>query len=162
LHAGIGGVVDLAAAMACIGDVAGLSLDDALFAATEGDVAGLDRALELALAGGQAAPSALRAGLSHLQRLHRAGLVVAGGASPEEAMRAARPPVFWQRQPAFTRALRLWPVAALEAALNGLNEAERSCRRTGAPVETICRNALMVIARRAAATQRGSGLATRA
>ncbi len=57
-------------------------------------------------------------------------------------MRAARPPVFWQRQPAFTRALQLWPVAALEAALEGLNEAERSCRRTGAPAETICRNAL--------------------
>jgi DNA polymerase-3 subunit delta len=160
LHAGAGGAVDLAAAMVCIGDVAGLSLDDALFAATEGDVAGLDRALELALAGGQVAPSALRAGLGHLQRLHRARLAVAGGVPPEEAMRTARPPVFWQRQPAFTRALRLWPVGALEAALDGLNEAERSCRRTGAPVETICRNALMVIARRAAAARRGSSSTT--
>jgi DNA polymerase-3 subunit delta len=162
LHAGAGAVIDLAAAMACIGDVAGLSLDDALFAATEGDIAGLDRALELALAGGQAAPSALRAGLGHLQRLHRARLAVAGGAAPEEAMRTARPPVFWQRQPAFTRALRLWPVGGLEAALDGLNEAERSCRRTGAPVETICRNALMVIARRAAAARGRGGSTTRA
>ena len=160
LHAGSGGVVDLAAAMACIGDVAGLSLDDALFAATEGDVAGLDRALELALAGGQAASSALRAGLGHLQRLHRVRLAVADGARPEEAIRAARPPVFWQRQAAFTRALRLWPVAALEAALEGLNDAERGCRRTGAPAETICRNALMVVARRAAAARRARGSAT--
>jgi DNA polymerase III subunit delta len=160
LHAGSGGAVDLAAAMACIGDVAGLSLDDALFAATEGDVAGLDRALELALAGGQAASSALRAGLGHLQRLHRARLAVAGGAPPEDAMRASRPPVFWQRQQAFTRALRLWTVAALEAALEGLNDAERGCRRTGAPAETICRNALMVIARRAAAARRARGSIT--
>ena len=39
LYAGPGGRVDLDAAMACVGDLAGLSLDDALFAATEGDVA---------------------------------------------------------------------------------------------------------------------------
>ena len=160
LHAGKGGVVDVATAMSCIGDVAGLSLDDALFAATEGDVGGLDRALELALAGGQAASSALRAGLGHLQRLHRARLAVAEGARPEAAMRAARPPVFWQRQAMFTRTLKLWPVAALESALEGLNEAERSCRRTGAPAETICRNALMVVARRAAAARRAQSSAT--
>ena len=39
LYVGPGGRVDLDAAMACVGDLAGLSLDDALFAATEGDVA---------------------------------------------------------------------------------------------------------------------------
>ncbi|MEJ0018428.1 MAG: hypothetical protein WDN25_18085 [Acetobacteraceae bacterium] len=43
LYVGPGGRVDLDAAMACIGDLAGLSLDDALFAATEGDVARADR-----------------------------------------------------------------------------------------------------------------------
>ena len=52
LYAGPGGRVDLDAAMACVGDMAGLSLDDALFAATEGDVAMADRALELAAAEG--------------------------------------------------------------------------------------------------------------
>ena len=36
----------------CVGDMAGLSLDDALFAATAGDVATADRALELAMAEG--------------------------------------------------------------------------------------------------------------
>ena len=41
LYVGPGGRVDLDAAMACVGDLAGLSLDDALFAATEGDVAAL-------------------------------------------------------------------------------------------------------------------------
>lgn len=49
LYAGPGGRVDLDAAMACVGDLAGLSLDDALFAATEGDVALTDRALEFRL-----------------------------------------------------------------------------------------------------------------
>ena len=54
LYAGPGGRVDLDAAMACVGDLSGLSLDDALFAATAGDVAMTDRALELAIAEGAA------------------------------------------------------------------------------------------------------------
>ena len=55
LYAGPGGTVDLQAAMTCVGDLAGLSLDDALFAATDGDVATTDRALELAIAEGATA-----------------------------------------------------------------------------------------------------------
>ena len=46
LYVGPGNRVDLDAAMTCVGDLAGLSLDDALFAATTGDVATADRALE--------------------------------------------------------------------------------------------------------------------
>ena len=52
LYAGPGGRVDVDTAMHCVGDAAGLSLDDALFAATVGDVATADRALELAMAEG--------------------------------------------------------------------------------------------------------------
>ena len=63
------------------GDLAGLSLDDALFAATEGDVARADRALELAIAEGATPVGVLRAGLMHLQRLHRVRLAVDEGLS---------------------------------------------------------------------------------
>ena len=61
LYAGRDGQVDITAARVCVGDLAGLSLDDALFAATAGDVAGADRALELAMAEG-AAPVGRAAG----------------------------------------------------------------------------------------------------
>src|SRR6185369_15122398 len=72
LYAGSGGKVDIDAARLCVGDLAGLSLDDALFAATSGDIAGTDRALELAVAEGAAPVALLRTGLLHLQRLQRA------------------------------------------------------------------------------------------
>ncbi len=94
---GPGGRVDLDAAMACVGDLAGLSLDDALFAATEGDVARADRALELAIAEGATPVGVLRAGLMHLQRLHRVRLTVDDGQSAADAVRGARPPVFFRR-----------------------------------------------------------------
>ena len=138
-------------ATACVGDVAGLSLDDALFAATEGDVAYADRALELAVAEGAAPVGVLRAGLMHLQRLHRVRLAVDDGLSTADAVKGARPPVFFRRVAAFGRAIELWPSGALMAAMAGLAEAERACKRTGAPDVVLARNAVLALARRAAA-----------
>ena len=156
LYVGPGGRIDLDAAMACVGDLAGLSLDDALFAATEGDVAMTDRALELAVAEGAAPVGVLRAGLMHLQRLHRVRLAMdEGGLSAGDAAKSARPPVFFRRTGAFTKALDLWSSAALMAAMAGLAEAERGCKRTGAPDDVLSRNAVLTLARRAAAA-RGS------
>jgi DNA polymerase III subunit delta len=154
LYVGPGGRVDLDAAMACVGDAAGLSLEDALFAATEGDVALTDRALELAVAEGAAPVGMLRVGLSHLQRLHRVRLAMDdGGLSASEAAKSARPPVFFRRVGAFTKALELWSSSALMAAMAGLAEAERGCKRTGAPDQTLARSAVLTLARRAAASR---------
>jgi DNA polymerase-3 subunit delta len=154
LYVGPGGRVDVAAARECVGDLAGLSLEDALFSATAGEVAAADRALELAMAEGAAPVQVARVGLGHVQRLQRAHAVMAGGVSAAEATRAARPPVFFRRQPAFTRALTLWSEAALEWAATRLWETERACKRTGAPDETMARNAVLGIAQRAAAARR--------
>ncbi|HEX4172055.1 MAG TPA: DNA polymerase III subunit delta [Acetobacteraceae bacterium] len=156
LYAGPGGRVDLDAAMACAGDLAGLSLDDALFAATAGDVARTDRALELALAEGATPVGVLRAGLMHLQRVHRVRLAVDDGLSVAEAVKNARPPVFFRRVTAFSRAVELWPSATLISAMSGLAEAERGCKRTGAPDEVLARNAVLTLGRRAAVAARRS------
>ena len=154
LYVGQGGQVDLAAAEQCVGDLAGLSLEDALFAATAGDVAETDRALELAMAEGTAAVALLRGTLLHLQKLQRARAAMAAGASASEAAKAARPPVFYKREPAFVQALRLWPEPALEAATARVWDAERACKRTGTPAETICRSVLLGMAQRAAQQRR--------
>jgi DNA polymerase III subunit delta len=157
LYVGEGGRVDMEAATACVGDLAGLSLDDALFAATEGDVATTDRALELAMAEGASPVGVLRAGLMHLQRLHRARLAMAAGAAAADAVKSLRPPVFFRRLGAFNQALGLWSAPALETALAGLAEAERACKRTGAPDLTLCRNAVLTLARRSAAARGARG-----
>jgi DNA polymerase-3 subunit delta len=153
LYVGDGGVADLEAVMTCVGDLAGLSLDDALFAATEGDVPNTDRALELAIAEGAAPVGVIRAALMHLQRLHRARLAVDEGVSTVDATKAVRPPVFFRRLSVFSRAVGLWTSPMLDAALNGLAEAERACKRTGSPDLAICRNVVLALARRAAAAR---------
>jgi DNA polymerase-3 subunit delta len=154
LYVGQGGRVDLVTAMACVGDLAGLSLDDALFAATEGDVATTDRALELAMAEGAGPVQIVRAGLTHLQRLHRVRLAMdADGTAASDAARAVRPPIFYRRITPFTRALSLWPARTLATAIAGFAEAERGCKRTGSPDQVLCRNAVLALARRAAAAR---------
>jgi len=154
LYVGARGVVDLDAAMACTGDLSGLSLDDALFAATVGDVALTDRALELAIAEGGAPVQILRAGQMHLQRLQRARMAMdEAGLTAGDASKTLRPPIFYRRVAVFNRALGMWSGSAISAAISGLVEAERGCKRTGWPDQSLCRNAILVVARRAAATR---------
>ena len=155
LYVGSGQRVDLDSAMTCVGDLAGLSLDDALFAATTGDVATADRALEAAVAEGATPVQVLRAALGHLQRLHRARLVMdEQGLNASDAVKGLRPPVFYQKVGAFTRSLGLWPATTLTAAMAALAEAERGCKRTGWPDLALCRNAVLNLARRSAAASR--------
>jgi DNA polymerase-3 subunit delta len=155
LYVGPGNRVRLDDAMACVGDLAGLSLDDALFAATKGDVATADRALETAMAEGAAPVQVIRAALSHLQRLHRARLAMdERGITATDATKTVRPPVFWQKVGAFSRSLTLWPAASLMAGMAALAEAERGCKRTGWPDQVLCRNAVMILARRSATAAR--------
>ena len=87
----------------------------------------------------------LRAGLMHLQRLHRVRLAVDDGLSAADAVKGARPPVFFRRVGAFSRAIELWSSAALMAAMAGLAEAERACKRTGAPDDVLSRNAVLAL-----------------
>lgn len=150
LYAGPYGRVDLDKAMYCVGDVAGLSLDDALFAATVGDVSMADRALELAMAEGITPVGILRGGQMHLQRLYRARLLVETGTTASDAAKYVRPPIFYRRIGTFTKALGLWSSMSLAAAMAALGEAERNCKRTSAPDHTLSRHVLLTLARRAA------------
>ena len=162
LFAGRGGTLDLAAVSACVGDASGLSLDDALFAATSGDVAGTDRALGLALSEGATAVGVLRAALGHMDRLARLSAArESAGTSAAEFVRAARPPIFFRRQPSMAQALAALTSRTCAEAARRLAAAERACKRTGAPADVIAREAISTIARQTAALrrQRGSGSA---
>jgi DNA polymerase-3 subunit delta len=156
LYCGRNGTADLAAAQACIGDAASVSLEDALFSATAGDVAATDRALERAVEEGLAPIGLIRAALLHLQRLHRASLAVASGQDSDEVIRGMRPPLFYRRQTQFARALALWRPIDAAAVIAAAFAAEQTCKRTGSPAETIGVHTVLAIARRAAQARRVS------
>lgn len=150
LYAGEGGVVDLETALTCLGDLSGLSLEDALYAATAGRAELADRALSLALAEGGAAVGVLRGAALHLQRLHRVRLRMdTEGATAADAVGGLRPPVFFRRAGQLAQAASRWSAAAIARALRDIAAAEQACKRTGAPADAICRQAILSLAARA-------------
>jgi DNA polymerase-3 subunit delta len=150
LYAGDGGRVDEPAAAANVGDTAVASIDDVVFAASDGEAAPLDRALTRAFQEGEQPVTVLRALMRHFQRLYLVGSRKAQGMSEEDALRGLRPPVFFKLVDRFKRQLALWPPARAAAALEMLLEAECQAKTTGLPSDTICRAAALRIARGAA------------
>lgn len=142
--------VSLADAAASVGDGAALALEDIADCAVTGDERGLARALDHAFREGVTAIGVLRVVGRHVQRLQLVAALVAAGQSPDAAVRALRPPLFFKRENSFRAALRKWPPQALGAALDALTRAEIECKSTGMPAETVCAHALMMLAARAA------------
>jgi DNA polymerase-3 subunit delta len=155
LYVGDGGTVDENAAFDAVGDSAELTTDEAVFAAAEGDAVQLERALNRAFGEGAQAVSLIRAELRHFQRLHLAGARRASGKSEDEALKF-RPPLFFKLVDRFKRQMQLWPPTRAEAAMTALNEAEARMKTTGLPAETICREALLRIARGARVASRNN------
>jgi len=151
LYAGDGGRVGLADAIACIGDSTALSVEELLNAVASGDLAGIEAMLERCLEE-QSPIGLLRAAQRHFQRLHATAGRIAAGAGMEEALRALRPPLFFKLQDSFKAQLAFWPPRRAAAALAALTEAELQGKRAILPQETIVRDALLTIARRARAT----------
>jgi DNA polymerase III subunit delta len=149
LYAGEGGHVDVEDARQSIGDSAALEVDDAVMAAAEGDAAKLDRVLGRVFQMDESPVSLIRALLRHLQRLHSLSARLAAGATAAEAMRTARPPIFYKQEDNFRRQLALWREAELRTELDRVMRAELHMKLTGLPAETTCRQAMLAVAQRA-------------
>ena len=156
LYAGAGGRIELADAQAVISDSAALSLDDAVLAAAEGDAPALDRALARVFQEGESAVAVVRALLRHLHRLHVLSTQLTGGGSIDNAIRNARPPIFFKQQDSWRRQLQRWTEPRLRDALDRAAEAEFRMKQTGLPAETLCREAMFAIAQMARAGSRSA------
>ena len=94
---------------------------------------------------GESPVSIIRALLRHLHRLHALTARLAAGASVDEVMRAARPPIFFKQEDSFRRQLSLWTEAQLRPQLDRVAKAELDIKTTGLPAETICREAMLEV-----------------
>ncbi len=150
-HQGDGADVEvtLGDAMACVGDVSAMSMDDLIFAVADGDDTTSQALLDRLFAEGQSAIAILRAASRHFMRLHLAGGTLAQGRSMDQAFAALKPPVFWKVRGRFQGQLKRWPAARAAAALDLLLEAEVDCKTTGMPEAEITSRAFLKLARMA-------------
>lgn len=144
-----GDEITLEDAMACSGDTAAVSLDAVILSAAGGDQRTLDRALEKAFSEGLQPVAILRMLARHLQRLHFAQAQVAGGKTPDQAMKSLRPPVIFTQADRFRTQIRQWSDSTLTQAMEIITTAEMDCKTTGMPAEAVCGRALMRVAQAA-------------
>ena len=147
LYAGAGGRIELADAIASVGDSSALELEDVVYDALDGRTAQLDGALSRLFLEGQAPVSIVRAVMRHAQRLHYCAAQVASGQPIDMAVRALRPPIFFKYTDRFRRQAEQWPQDRCERLLKRLTQAELDLKRTGFPDETLCRHLLTHLAR---------------
>jgi DNA polymerase-3 subunit delta len=149
LYTGEGGRVELEDARLSISDSAALELDDALMAVAEGDAARVERVLGRVFQQGESPVSIIRALLRHLHRLHGFTARLVGGATVDQVLRSARPPIFFKQEEGFRRQLGLWTEVRLRSQLDRLVKAELNMKTTGLPAEAICREAMLAVAQAA-------------
>lgn len=153
LYAGADRRLDLTAVRACVGDLAAVSFDDAIFEAMAGEVAQADSSIERTLAEGMAPVAITRGVLAHLGKMHVARGHTAVGLSVADAVRALRPPVFFKRIGPFSQSLQLWNAAKLVQAMAEARRVELACKQTGALDALLVRRMLLGLARQAASAR---------
>ena len=147
--------VELEDAQACIGDSAALSMDDLAYALGDGDLLAMEHALSRSLREGANPVAILRATARHLLRLHLVAGLGAQGTALEAAMKKLRPPPFWKLAPRFRTQVQSLTPDLLSRALAKLLETERACKRSGAPGELLCAQALSALTRACGSKPRG-------
>ena len=104
-------------------------------------------ALRRAQAEGEGGVAAVRALSSHAQKLRRALVLVAGGRGPQEAAKMSG--VFWKAEREFLRQIAKWRLADLDTLQPEILDADRACKRAGAPDGLLAERLAMTVAGRA-------------
>jgi len=134
---------------ACLNAANTLGLEDVTYSALSGDRHMLAQSLDRCFLQTEQPVTIIRALTRHIERLRTARLAVDRGASNREAVDQLRPKPHFKRRQAFERQLQSWGALKLNKALELLYEAERSCKTTGLPAQTICTQTSFRIARAA-------------
>lgn len=136
---------------AVVGDESALQMDQLLDASGLGDMDAVDHTLRRFELSGMAAATLLTMATRHFQSLHRACADRdASGRSAQQIVDTMRPAVFFQRKAKMQKQLSLWTVKGLDRALERLDEAILTSRKTPTLGHIAASAALIAIAALAA------------
>jgi len=135
--------ITLEDARAACGEAGDQSIDDLIYAMGSGKTEQSLTAYNKLLEEGVAVVTILRAIQTHFRRLHFVKTSVESGAPIEQAMKSLQPAVFFKQEDAFKAHLRKYPAPKLLAMMGRLSQIEAQTKTTGAPVETLCSQAIL-------------------
>ncbi|MCE2516379.1 MAG: DNA polymerase III subunit delta [Alphaproteobacteria bacterium] len=145
LLAGPEGTLTLEQTRHALGDGAGVTVNDTIYAAASGDMKALSTALNRVQHDAIPGERLLRSGQMYFQRLFRLAAVIESGTSRDQAISASRPPIFFSEKRMVEAHLRIWSSAKCRRAMDRLVDAEKQSRR-GISSDTAAAQALMALA----------------
>lgn len=134
---------------AVVADASDLALDDVVDAAFAGKPADVEMHFKKARTAGTNPGTIMLAALRQTGSLHRLRLMVDGGASSDQAINAARPPLHFRRRSLVETALRTWSSARLLRVFTQLSDTLLESRRQSDLAEALTQRALVGIAQSA-------------
>jgi DNA polymerase-3 subunit delta len=87
----------------------------------------------------------LRSLQNHFRKLHQTRSAMQDGLNLDSAMKKLSPPIFFKQQNAFKAQVNRFSLNGLSNILDRLNNLEAECKQTGAPVDTLCAQAVLGI-----------------
>ena len=87
----------------------------------------------------------LRSLQNHFRKLHLTRAGFEQGEAIDIAMKKLQPPIFFKQQNAFKAQVNRFSLNGLSMILDRLNTLEADCKKTGAPVDTLCAQAILGI-----------------
>ncbi len=134
---------------AICGNASGVEADDLVDAVLGGDLVEADRYFQHLTAAGVDPGRLLSMAHGHVVRLIDCHRQVDRGLRIEQAVKSARPPIFFKRQAAVQSQLQAWELTTLLAAAASLNGAILQARLNAPLAESLSNRALLAIARSA-------------
>jgi DNA polymerase-3 subunit delta len=134
--------------MACCGAAGARGFDDLVYSTAGGRTERALQAYNHLLEEGVPAIAIFRAMQTHFRRLHQASILVAEGLQPEQAMGKLTPPIFFKLQSDFESQMKKWKNEDILGTLTRLAQLEAESKKTGAPAETLCGQALLSISQK--------------
>lgn len=139
--------VSLEDVRAACGEAGALALDDLVYATAGADSAKALRTYNQLLEEGVNFVVVLRSLQNHFRKLHLVKSYIDAGDSHEFALKKLSPPIFFKQQGAFNAQVNRWSLNGLTTVLQKLMDLEAQCKQTGAPVETLCAQAVLGISK---------------
>ena len=87
----------------------------------------------------------LRSLQNHFRRLHLVRSYMNDGLDMSAAMGKLSPPLFFKQKDEFAMQIRAWSLPALSKVLERFAALEAQCKTTGAPVDTLCAQAILAL-----------------
>ncbi|MGI9464005.1 MAG: DNA polymerase III subunit delta, partial [Aestuariivirgaceae bacterium] len=138
---------------AVCGDTSENSIDDMVDAVFVGDAGQACNSFARLTDSGITASRLLSMTALHVARLQGLCLSLQSGSNANLAVKSARPPIFFRRQPSFVQQLQIWQMAQLESAEQTVQTAIAQTRQYPALEPEITERALLSLARNAQASR---------